>query len=293
MRVGIVLLPELDWAEDRQRWQRAEEHGFDHAWTFDHLAWRSLAGGPWHATIPTLVAAALATTRIRLGTLVTSPNFRHPVPLAKDLMTLDVISDGRLSVALGAGGPGFDAAVLGGPALTPAQRFDRFAEFRELLDLLLSQQRTTWSGAYFQAVDARMIPGPRQQPRPPLLIAANGPRAMRLAASSARRPGDGWVTLGPAEATTEAEWWTGVAATGARMDDLLAGVGGAPDGFVRLLDAESFRVTGADHARHLLGRSAELGYTDVVISWPRSSEPFAGSEAVLDAVAEVLAERAS
>ena len=59
MRVGITLLPELAWAEDRARWQAVEAYGYDHAWTFDHLAWRSLADSPWFATVPTLTAAAL------------------------------------------------------------------------------------------------------------------------------------------------------------------------------------------------------------------------------------------
>lgn len=75
-------MPELDWSQDRLRWQRAEAYGFDHAWIFDHLAWRSLADEPWHATIPTLTAAVLATSTLRVGTWVTTPNFRHPVPLA-------------------------------------------------------------------------------------------------------------------------------------------------------------------------------------------------------------------
>jgi len=62
------LLPEHEWTIDRARWQRAEELGFQTAWTYDRLAWRTMADGPWHATIPTLVAAALSTSTIRLGT---------------------------------------------------------------------------------------------------------------------------------------------------------------------------------------------------------------------------------
>ena len=96
-----------------RRWRRAEELGFDHAWTYDHLAWRSLRDGPWFGAIPTLTAAAMVTDRIRLGTLVASPNFRHPVPFAKELMTLDDISGGRLAAGIGAGGTGWDAAMLG------------------------------------------------------------------------------------------------------------------------------------------------------------------------------------
>ena len=73
-----------------------EDRGFAHGWTYDHLAWRDLAEQDWFGTIPTLTAAATVTTRLRLGTWVTSPNFRHPVTLAKDLMTLDDISGGRV-----------------------------------------------------------------------------------------------------------------------------------------------------------------------------------------------------
>jgi hypothetical protein len=90
VRLGVVILPELRRAELVSTWRRAEELGFDHAWTYDHLAWRSLRDSPWFGAIPTLVAAATATTRIRLGTLVASPNFRHPVSFARELIALDV-----------------------------------------------------------------------------------------------------------------------------------------------------------------------------------------------------------
>ena len=119
MRLGVVVLPELPWSQAREQWQQLDTWGYHSAWTYDHLAWRSLADGPWYATVPTLAAAALATTTIRLGTFVASPNFRHPVPFAKELMSLDDLSGGRFQLGVGAGGGGFDAAVLGDPELTP------------------------------------------------------------------------------------------------------------------------------------------------------------------------------
>ena len=100
-------------------WRRAEALGFDHAWTYDHLAWRSLRDSPWFGAVPTLTAAAMATERIRLGTLVASPNFRHPVPFATELVTLDDISGGRLTLGIGAGGDGWDATMLGQVAWSP------------------------------------------------------------------------------------------------------------------------------------------------------------------------------
>ena len=101
MRIGVVTLPELPWREARARWKALEDMGFAHGWTYDHLAWRTLADRPWYGTVPTLTAAAAVTTTLRIGTWVTSPNYRHPVTLAKDLMTLDDVSDGRVSAGIG------------------------------------------------------------------------------------------------------------------------------------------------------------------------------------------------
>jgi alkanesulfonate monooxygenase SsuD/methylene tetrahydromethanopterin reductase-like flavin-dependent oxidoreductase (luciferase family) len=104
VRFGVLILPAEGWASQSSSWQRAEALGFDHAWTFDHLAWRSFRDSPWFGAVPTLAAAAAVTSRIRLGTLVASPNFRHPVPFARELMTLDHISAGRLPSGSGRGG---------------------------------------------------------------------------------------------------------------------------------------------------------------------------------------------
>ena len=102
MRFGIVILPQDPWSVARRKWLEAEQYGFDHAFTYGHLSWRSLADEPWNATIPTLTAAAAVTERIILGTCVSSPNFRHPVPFAKDVATVDdvVSGDGRDPVTI-------------------------------------------------------------------------------------------------------------------------------------------------------------------------------------------------
>ena len=288
MRVGVVLLPEHEWKVDRVRWQRAEELGFHTAWTYDHLAWRTMADGPWHATIPTLVAAALSTSTIRIGTLVTSPNLRHPVPFAKDLMTLDSMSEGRLTVAIGAGTAAHDAHVLGWPELSARQRADRFAEFVELLGLLLTRPVTDWSGEYYTAVDARTIPGPVQRPRPPFVVAANGPRGMRLAQSRA----EGWVTNGAShQGLTSEEWWSSVAAAVTTFDGLLAERGAPlPDGYTRLLNIEEAvgRASSVAEIVDLVGCASTLGFTDVVLAWPRATEPYRGDEAWMDGLAAEL-----
>lgn len=152
MRVGVVILPQFTWSEARARWVSLEERGFAHGWTYDHLSWRELKDEPWFGTLPTLLAAATATTTLRLGTWVMSPNYRHPVTTAKDLMTIDDVAGGRLIAAIGAGGTGWDATVLGQDKLTPRQRVARLDEFVTLTDLLLRQADTTWRGDWFQEI---------------------------------------------------------------------------------------------------------------------------------------------
>jgi hypothetical protein len=138
-----------------------------------------------------------------------------------------------------------------------------------------------------------MIPGPVQDPRPPFLVAANGPRGMRLAASTARRPGDGWVTLGAKESSAgDEEWWAEVHGTSRRMDEVLGSAAVDLPGFVRMLDMESRTPTTSslEHLRDHLGRAAELGFTDVALAWPRGDEPFRGDEALLEDIASALPE---
>lgn len=125
MRLSTVILPIHRWSEGQKIWRRAEDLGFHAAYTYDHLSWRSFRDEPWFGSVPTLTAAATATERIRLGTLVTSPNFRHPVTLAKELITLDDVSGGRLTLGIGAGGTGYDATATGQEAWSPKERADR------------------------------------------------------------------------------------------------------------------------------------------------------------------------
>jgi alkanesulfonate monooxygenase SsuD/methylene tetrahydromethanopterin reductase-like flavin-dependent oxidoreductase (luciferase family) len=275
MRVGIAILPELRWADARERWTRAEEYGFAHAWTYDHLAWRDLADGPWFDSVVTLTAAATATTSIRLGTLVASPNFRHPVHFAREVTALDDLSGGRLTLGLGAGAaaPAFDALVLGQPDLSPRERVDRFGEFVELLDLLLREQRVTWRGSYYEAVDARTTPGCVQAPRVPFLVAANGRRSMGLAA----RFGEGWITMGGRAGDLES-WWESVAERADRFE-------GSGDRYLMLDSAPRFSLSSRAFFEEQVGRAAELGFTDVITHWPRPSSWYAGDEAVLEEVA--------
>jgi alkanesulfonate monooxygenase SsuD/methylene tetrahydromethanopterin reductase-like flavin-dependent oxidoreductase (luciferase family) len=286
MRFGITILPEHRWADAERLWRRSEELGFDHAWTYDHLTWGGLPDSPWYGTVSTLTAAAMVTGRIRLGTFVTSPNYRHPVTFLRDLLSLEDISGGRILCGIGTGGD-IDSRILGGEPLTPRQRVDRLEEFTALLDRLLTGDHVTADGTYFSAVDARTLPGPVQQPRTPFIMAANGPRSLRLAV----RYGAGWVTTGPKVDTLE-EWWTALKALSARLDDALADAGREGAAFERHLNLDSspvFSLTGADLFEEMTGRADELGFTDVIAHWPRPQDPYAGTVGTLEQVAaEVL-----
>lgn len=288
VRFGIIILPDQRWRDAARRWRRAEEYGFDHAWTYDHLGWRTLVDGPWFDAVPTLTAAATVTSRIRLGTLVASPNFRHPVSFARQLTALDDISGGRLVLGLGAGagGPSYDANVFGSPALTIRERGDRFAEFAELLDLLLRNDKVTWHGRYYDAVGARNLPGCLQRPRVPFVMAADGPRSIRLAA----RFGDGWVTTGHRPGAGDiGAWWHSLAENLRRFEDALAAAGRDASQVARYvsLDASSvYALSSAEYFADAAGRAGELGFTDLITHWPRPDGIYAGSESVLDAVAD-------
>lgn len=284
MRCGVVILPEHRWSEARRLWEDAEALGFDHAWTYDHLTWAPLPDAPWFGAVPTLAAAALATSRIRLGTYVASPNFRHPVPFAQELMTLDDLSDGRLLVGLGSGGD-LDASALRPERWSRRERTDRFVEFTDLLDLLLHGGEVSSRGTHFSAVDVRLRPGCRQQPRVPFVVAANGPRAMQVVV----RHGQGWVTTGsPGERTDQ--WWVSVARAVERLDAVLAESGGpGPDRYLSLDASGTFSLASVGAFEDAVGRAAELGFTDVVCHWPRPESPYAGDRATLERVAtEVL-----
>jgi alkanesulfonate monooxygenase SsuD/methylene tetrahydromethanopterin reductase-like flavin-dependent oxidoreductase (luciferase family) len=274
MRVGITILPEYPWPEAEARFRAAEELGFDDAWTFDHLGFGALLDAPWYGAIPTLAAAAAATRRIRLGTLVSTPNFRHPVSFARDLIALDNVSNGRFTCGLGSGSKGYDTRVLGAQGRV-THRGRRFAEFVELLDLLLRTDNVTWHGEFYEVIEARTLPGCRQQPRLPFAIAANGPRAMEVAAQF----GEGWVTDGGGGHARLDDWWSAVAALAERFT--------AP-GRRRILqtdEAPVYALSSVECFLEFLGRAEALGFTDIAVPWPRSSEPWAGRQSMVEQVA--------
>jgi alkanesulfonate monooxygenase SsuD/methylene tetrahydromethanopterin reductase-like flavin-dependent oxidoreductase (luciferase family) len=218
---------------------------------------------------------------------VASPNFRHPVPFARELITLDDISSGRLNVGLGAGGLGWDATILGNAPWSLTERAERFREFVALLDRLLRQPATSHAGRFYSAENAPMQPGCIQQPRVPFAIAATGPRGMRVAAEHA----DTWVTTGdrthegpPLPPTDGAEV---IRRQLGLLNEACKKVGRDPASVNRLvltgprLDAG---LRSPAEFQELKETYAAVGVTDLVVHWPRPSDPYSGEVSVLESI---------
>jgi alkanesulfonate monooxygenase SsuD/methylene tetrahydromethanopterin reductase-like flavin-dependent oxidoreductase (luciferase family) len=285
------MLPTDPWPDTVARARRLESLGYDHLWTYDHLSWRRYRDRPWHATIPWLTGLAAATSRIGLGTMVASPNFRHPVTLAKDAMTLDHISDGRLILGVGAGGVGFDSTVFGGEVLTVGDRRRRLAEFMELLDLLLRQPNTSFRGDFFTADEARMLPGCLQRPRVPLALAAGDPGTFAVVA----RYADGWITYGDSSHGDGSAAGT-AAALRRQIDELaeqcalLGRDANSIDRYYLSGNTDERPLASLEAFTDLVGRCQDLGFTDIVFHHPRVDDPvWDDPEEIVEAIAsEVL-----
>lgn len=284
LRHGIVVLPEHRWAEASPRWRAVEEMGFAHAWTYDHLVWGGLPDAPVFAFAPTLALASTVTSTIGLGVFVASPNYRHPYVLARDAITLDDASGGRFLLGVGAGGD-LDSRILG-DARPLRERVDRFHEFAALLGRLLGEDHVDHEGRFYATRDARTLPEPVRA-RVPLVVAANGPRSVRLAAGV----GDAWATYGGRGDTLDG-WFAHVADLAARFDDAREEAGRGPlDRFLLLDSSPRYALESLDLYAEMTGRAAELGFTDVVTHWPRPEDPYGGSVAVLETVAAEVVRR--
>lgn len=288
--LSTVVLPHRRWIDGgRDEWIGAEALGFSTAYTYDHLSWRTFRDGPWFGAVPTLTAAAAVTETIRLGTLVTNPNFRHPVTLAKELITLDDISAGRITLGIGAGTSGFDAAVLGHQAWSPRERADRFVEFVALLDRLLTEPGVTADGSFYSAHEARNIPGCVQQPRIPFAVAATGPRGLALAASY----GQAWVTTGDDklfEDGTPEQSDAAIADQVARLEDACTAVDRDPADIRRVLltgfTPEANNVLeSVERFVDFASRHRDLGFDEIVIHWPIPDSDFAADRDVFEQIA--------
>jgi len=177
------------WAEMLPIWQTADDIDvFESGWTFDHFyPIFSDSTGPCLEGWVTLTALAQATTRLRVGVLVTGIHYRHPAILANMAAALDVISNGRLELGIGAGWNEEESGAYGIELGTIKQRCDRFDEACQVLISLMSRETTTFQGTYYQLNEARNEPKGPQRPHPPICIGGSGEkRTLRTVAKYAQ-----------------------------------------------------------------------------------------------------------
>ena len=225
------------WADQARR---VEDLGYSTLFMPDHF-------GDQLAPVPALAAVAAATTTLRLGSLLFGNDYRHPVVLAKEAATLDVLSDGRFEFSLGAGWMRTDYEEAGITYDSPRVRVERFEEAVQVVQgLLRTDGPFSFDGASYQIHDHTLAPRPVQQPGPPLIIGGGGRRVLSFAARHADivsinvnlREGTGGPETAPnasPERTREKVAWVKEAA-GERFDDLELN---ALIGFVMITDDAS------------------------------------------------------
>jgi alkanesulfonate monooxygenase SsuD/methylene tetrahydromethanopterin reductase-like flavin-dependent oxidoreductase (luciferase family) len=195
VKIGVIVpAAASDSDGGRPSWQAiasfavaAEAHGLDSVWMFDHF-FHKPSSGPIDGQLEawTVVSAlAAATDRVEIGTLVLCSSFRHPSAVAKMAATADEVSGGRLILGLGAGWHDAEYDAFGFPK---DHRVDRFEEALEIVVPLLRGRTVTFDGEYFSTRDAVLEPPPSRDI--PVLVAAFGPRMLRLTA----RHADAWNT---------------------------------------------------------------------------------------------------
>ena len=175
---GVNVVRAASRAEWTDKARKVEDLGFTSLTVPDHLA-------EIFAPMPALVSAAEATTRIRVGTTVLNNDFRHPVIVARETATVDLLTGGRLQLGLGAGhmkseydqaGLGFDSGDT---------RVERLGEAVAIIKGLLSGEEVTFTGRHYRVTGHKIYPLPVQRPHPPILIGGHGPRLLTLAAREA------------------------------------------------------------------------------------------------------------
>ena len=198
---------------------------------------------------------AALTERIRFGVMVTGNTYRNPALLAKEAITLDHISNGRLELGVGAGWWEREHIAYGYDFPGKRELVDRFKEALELLDSLQTQRRTEYAGRYYRMADAPFEPKPVQQPHIPVVIGSAGPRMLALTAKHA----DIWNSRGPVDVVAERS---------RLLDDKCREIGREPASLKRSVWPFEHPFTSVDNVRQVVASYQAVGFTDFVFSWP-------------------------
>jgi alkanesulfonate monooxygenase SsuD/methylene tetrahydromethanopterin reductase-like flavin-dependent oxidoreductase (luciferase family) len=265
MRFSCIVLQNRQYTELIADCRTLEDAGIDTVWVGDHLMTFPKLGTLLEAWT-LLGSLAAATDRIRIGTLVTNITYRNPALLVKEAVTVDHVSGGRLELGIGAAGTrADDGRVAGSDEWAVAERADRFEEFVEMADALL-RGADSFEGKYYRTDAFDRGPWPVQQPRPPLTIAAQGPRTLRVAARFADR----WNALA-GFGRTGAELLDFLRSCNAYLDEASAEFGRNPTDIGRSLlvqDSGFEWWASPDAFADFLGTVAEAGVEETIFYYP-------------------------
>jgi alkanesulfonate monooxygenase SsuD/methylene tetrahydromethanopterin reductase-like flavin-dependent oxidoreductase (luciferase family) len=292
LRFHVLLLPNVGWEELKARVLWLEELGLEIAAFADHVVDWTNPNVPWLETWTTLPALAQATRTIRLSTVVTQIPLRNPAMLARQVSTLDHISNGRIELGLGTGltiDP--SSSMIGVPNWEPRERVDRFGEYVELISRLFSDDVTSYQGRYYQAEGAVRFQSV-QSPRPPILVAALGRHMM----SHAARYADIWNSL--SFQPTFDEQFAETRNRCATMDAACEAVGREPATLRRsytMFDGQARSRGGAisyyeSRERFIdqVSRLAELGISDIGLYYPLDPAQATAFEGIATEVLPIL-----
>ncbi len=255
-RFGLFLAQHWHtWDETVEEFQLAEELGFDHAWGHDHfLSTRDGIEGDMLEAWTVLAGLAALTSRIAVGILVTGNTYRHPAMLAKQAVTVDHISKGRLILGIGASWHEQEHRMFGYDFPSARERVDRFEEAIQVLNLLMREKRANFAGRYYSLEDAVFEPKPVQQPRIPILVGSAGPRMLGILA----RYGDIWDTSAP-NATQEKVQV---------LEQKCREVGRDPSELRRSVHGGADPMQSEDAYVAFVEKYRELGFTDFITDLP-------------------------
>jgi alkanesulfonate monooxygenase SsuD/methylene tetrahydromethanopterin reductase-like flavin-dependent oxidoreductase (luciferase family) len=265
-RVGCVVVQARPVSELRRDWRLIEDAGFHTLWVWDHLMAYPKMGVLLEAWT-TLAAMAMSTSRIRIGPLVANITYRNPAVFAKEAISVDHLSGGRLELGIGAAGTRTDDALVSGVDEWPTrERVERFGEFVEMVSRLTSGESDSYGGRHYRSDRFARGPWP-VQPRIPLTIAAHGMKTLRIAA----RHADTWnVSAGFGRNFDDLIGF--LHENNARLDEFAAAAGREPGSIRRslLIGAsgafEWWKSAGA--LDEFVGRVGDAGTRDLVFAYP-------------------------
>ena len=256
MRIGLdVAQHQLLWPELAERVRFAESAGFDGAWVFDHFS--PLYGdpnGPCLEGWTLLAGLAAITSRIRLGVLVTGITYRHPSVLATEAITVDHISNGRLELGMGAAWHQPEHEALGIPLPPIRERAERLEEGVQVIRLLMTKDRASFSGRHYHLRNASYHPRPVQRPHPPIWIGASGEQLMLPIVA---RQADAWHAFGSDQSMVRKS---------RLLDDLAEKAGRDPKAILRSASLSLSRPW--DQVRRRAAQLREAGFGYAIAEWP-------------------------